>query len=115
MEPIEEPIAADSIAVPPDRSGPLKPSNSPLRNPVRNWSRTALHHRRTDPDRLLLLRRRVLTHPRRLPILLRTGKVSRRKLLLLLRSGLLDGLRGPLRPGRAAIESAAIGSSIGST
>ena len=84
--------------------------------PVHHRGRTALYHRRTDPDGLLLLlRRRVLTHPRQLPILLRTGKVPRRKLRLLLRSGLLDGLRGPLRSGRAAIESAAIGSSIGST
>ena len=84
--------------------------------PVHHRGRTALHHRRTDPNRLLLLRR--LTRLRPLPILLGTGKVARRKLRLLrrLRSGLLDGLRGPLRSRRTAIESAAIGSTpIGST
>ena len=78
--------------------------------PIRHRGRTALHHRRTDPNRLcLLLRRRVLTH-HRLPVLLGAGllagKISQLRSLWLLRAGLRTGLRSPQRSGRAAIETA---------
>ena len=121
-------VAARAAAL---RTSRTKPAARSLRPGCRTLRRAALHHGRTDADRLLLLRR-ALTHHRR-PILwlllllslrlsgkttclrslsgrivlrkpLRKGlrKVSRSDL----RSVLRNGLRSALRAGRTAIKPA---------